>query len=91
MEKYHEMFIKINPARIKIEDHSDRVMESKREEYKNTFRAYGTNTGRIAIQTRTHAPLTRRARKAIDMLAHVELTKDEAKELIAVLNALITE
>lgn len=86
----NKTLLKVDSWRMKIEDQEGQInlpFESPWE--KNSVRVYKKRGGPVTLQLRTHAPITRQGRgKLRYMLAHVELTTDEAKELIRALTTL---
>lgn len=94
--KNDELLLKVDSWRMKIEDRNDMVttaFEPAWEKINNSLRVFHKNHGGpVALQLRTRTPLTRSGRgKLHHMLAHVELTRDEAKELICALSTIIAE
>ncbi|BBB91081.1 MAG TPA: hypothetical protein PKA28_10975 [Methylomusa anaerophila] len=93
--KTDEMLLKVDSWRIKIENRDGMItqaFEPAWEKVNNSVRIYKNRGGPVTLQLRTRTPLTRSGRgKLRHMLAHVELTTDEAKELIRALTTMIAE
>lgn len=92
--KADETLLKVDSWRIKIEDRDEMINQAFESTWaKNSVRVYECFKEQklVALQLRTHAPITRRGRKPRHMLAHVALTTEEAKELIRALTTIIAE
>lgn len=69
-----------------------RITEANRpgEQITNSVRTYKDKPGTVALQIRAYSPLVRGG-KGRNLIAHVPLTADEAKQLIEQLQAFLKE
>lgn len=90
--KTDEMLFKIDSWRIKIEDQGKKPLSETFEpiKEKNSVRVLKRSGGPISLQLRAYSPITKKG-GCRHMLAHVELTVDETKEVIRALTNLIAE